>query len=184
MTLIRALKGLISRPYELLIRRWNWKAAFFSSFIRATIFFCANLKSGLRVAGGAMLAEYVFRALTSGFYGAMTQTLGEVEPEWQACLGAMVLLPVCSHSLEFTVHWLRGTPHLRASMISSFVFTILSTLFNVYAMRRGTMVVGKGQGGILDDLKAFPRLCAGFLSAAPLLVWRALRPEDATERVA
>ena len=184
MTLSGALRGLVSRPYELLIRRWNWKAAFFSSLIRAVIFFCANLKSGLRVAGAAMVAEYVYRALTSGFYGAITQTLGEVEPEWQACLGAMVVLPVCSHSLEFAVHWLRGTPHLKASMISSFVFTILSTLFNVYAMRRRTMVVGKGQGGILDDLKAFPRLCAGFLAVAPLLAWRALRPDEAAEKAA
>src|ERR1700760_4012205 len=104
MTLNTALRGLISRPYELLIRRWNWKAAFFSSLIRALIFFCANLKSGLRVAAGAMLAEYAYRALTSGFYGAITQALGEIEPEWQAFLSAMVLLPACSHSLEFAVH--------------------------------------------------------------------------------
>lgn len=178
MTLSAALRGLISRPNELLIRRWNWKAAFFSSLVRAVIFFCANLKSGLRAASAAMLAEYVYRALTSGFYGAITQTFGEVEPEWQACLGAMVLLPVCSHSLEFVFHWLRGTPHLKASIISSFVFTVFSTLFNVYAMRRGSIVVGRGQGGLLDDLKAFPRLCAGFLSAGPLLVWRAFRADD------
>ena len=131
MTLRGALRGLISRPYELLIRRWNWKAVFFSSLIRGVIFFCANLKSGLRMATGAMLAEYAYRALTSGFYGAITQAIGEVEPEWQAYLGAMLVLPACSHSLEFAVHWLRRTPHLKTSIMSSFVFTILSTLFNV-----------------------------------------------------
>jgi hypothetical protein len=33
------------------------------------------------------------------------------------------------------------TPHLRASIISSMSFTAISTLFNLYATRRGTMVV-------------------------------------------
>jgi hypothetical protein len=48
-----------------------------------------------------MLAEWCYRAITSGFYSAMTQTLAEVEPEWEAALAAMVLLPSSSHSLEF-----------------------------------------------------------------------------------
>lgn len=187
MTLRQALLNLIGRPCELLIRRWNWKAAFFSSLIRAIIFFCANLRSGLGAAVGAMLAEYGYRAITSGFYGAMTQTLGEIEPEWQACASAIILLPLCSHSLEFLVHWLRHTPHLKASIISSFVFTFFSTLFNVYAMRRGTMLVGRGKGTLLDDLKAFPRLCGGFLAALPLWAWRAwtgrTTPDRDEERV-
>ena len=46
------------------------------------------------------------------------------------------------------------------------------------------MLAGKGQGGVLNDLKAFPRLCAGFLSSAPLALWRALLPENAAEKVA
>jgi len=39
-----------------------------------------------------------------------------------------VLLPLSSHSLEFLVHWLRHTPHLKASIISSMSFTAISTL--------------------------------------------------------
>jgi len=63
----------------------------------------ANLRSGWHAAMGAMLAEWTYRALTSGFYGAMTQTLGETEPEWQGAVAAMALLPLLSHSLEFLV---------------------------------------------------------------------------------
>ena len=153
MTLREALYRLFAQPGELLIHRWNWKAAFFSSVVRGIIFFLANLRSGLWAAAGAMLAEWVYRAVTSGFYGAITQTLGETAPEWHGAVAAMILLPVLSHSLEFLVHWLRHTPHLKVSIISSMSFTVISTLFNYYAMRRGTIVVGK-------TLRRWRRTCA------------------------
>ena len=105
----------------------------------------------------------------------MTQHFSLVEPEWEAAAGAMVLLPVLSHSLEFLVHWLRHTPHLKASIISSMSFTVISTLFNFYAMRRGTMVVGKNSPSLAADMRAMPRVIAGFLSVLPLWAWRSLR---------
>lgn len=179
MTTGAALRRLLTHPVDLLIRRWNWKAALTSSIIRGLIFFFANLKSGMHAALGAMLAEYCYRALTSGFYGAITQTLGESEPEWQAALAASVLLPLSSHVIEFFVHLLRHTPNLKTSIISSVVFTIFSTLFNLYAMRRGTMVVGKGSRSFGDDMKALPGVIGGFLSVLPLWAWRSLRSREA-----
>lgn len=179
MTLKEALYSLATRPVDLLVRRWNWKAAFFSSLIRGIIFFVANLRSGWHAAIGAMLAEWTYRALTSGFYGAMTQTLGETEPEWQGALAAMVLLPLSSHSLEFLVHWLRHTPHLKASIISSMIFTVFSTLFNFYAMRRGTMVVGKNCRTLGQDMREMPRVIGGFLAVIPLWIARSLRGSEA-----
>lgn len=179
MTLRTTLLGLATRPVELLVRRWNWKAAFFSSLIRGIIFLLANLGSGWRAAAGAMLAEWTYRAVTSGFYGAVTQSLGEVEPEWHGAMAAMILLPLSSHSLEFVVHWLRHTPHLKASIISSVTFTIFSTLFNFYAMRRGTMVVGRNSASFVEDLRALPRVIGGFLAAGPLWVWKSLGSSEA-----
>jgi hypothetical protein len=175
MTLERALLDFVTRPLDLLVRRWNWKAAFSSSLARALIFFFANLTAGWRAALGAMAAEYVFRAVTSGFYGAMTQHFSLVEPEWQAALGAMILLPAVSHSLEFVLHWLRHTPHLRASVISSMCFTAVSTLFNFYAMRRGTLVVGKNSPSLADDFRRMPRIIGEFLAAGPVWAWRSVR---------
>ncbi len=179
MTLKQALFSLCNRPVELLVRRWNWKAAFFSSLIRGIIFLIANLRSGWQAAVGAMLAEWCYRAFTSGFYGAMTQTLGETEPEWQGAVAAMVLLPLSSHSLEFLVHWLRHTPHLKASIISSMSFTVISTLFNFYAMRRGTMTVGRNCATLGEDMRAMPRVIGGFLAVIPLWVLRSLRGSEA-----
>src|SRR5579872_3987677 len=175
MTLGRALLDFITRPLDLLVRRWNWKAAFSSSLVRGMIFFFANMTSGWRAALGAMAAEYCFRALTSGFYGAMTQHFSLVEPEWQAAAGAMVVLPVVSHSLEFAVHWLRHTPHLRTSIVSSMSFTVVSTLFNFYAMRRGALVTGKGSASLGSDLRRMPRIIAEFVAVIPLWAWRSMR---------
>jgi hypothetical protein len=139
----------------------------------------ANLRAGWRAAVGAMLAEWIYRAVTSGFYGAMTQVLGEAEPAWQGAIAAIILLPLSSHSLEFLIHWLRHTPNLRASLIASMSFTVISTLFNFYAMRRGTMVVGKNAASLAEDLRAMPRVIGGFLACGPLWAWRSMRGREA-----
>ncbi len=175
MTVTDALGELVANPYRTLVVRWNWKSALFSSIIRALIFLFANLTAGWRAASGAMLAEFAYRAVTAGFYGAITQALRQAEPEWAACVAALVLLPLVSHSIELTVHLLRGTPKILASLIASVVFTALSTLFNLYAMRRGALVVGAGSDSVAGDLKRVPRLIAGFLAEGPLTVYRWMR---------
>ena len=174
-TLTTALLRLLAEPRQRLIGRWNWKAALTSSMVRGLIFLFANLSAGWRAALGAMLAEWTFRTLTSGFYGTITQTLGEVEPEWHGTLCAVILLPVFSHSLEFLVHWLRHTPNLRTSLISSISFTVFSTLFNLHAMRRGTLIVGKGAPTLAADFRALPRVIVTFLASLVRSPWRALR---------
>ena len=179
MTLREAMVNLLTRPVEMILQRWNWKAAVSSSLVRGLIFFFANLAAGWQQATGAMFAEWLYRAVTSGFYGAATQTLGETEPEWHGALAAMILLPVTSHSLEFLVHWLRHTPHLKASIISSMSFTVISTLFNFYAMRRGTMTVGRDAASLAQDLRAMPRVIFGFVTVLPRWVWRSLSSSEA-----
>jgi hypothetical protein len=111
MTLGTALFDLTVRPVDLLVRRWNWKAALSSSLVRGITFFLANLSSGWRAALGAMAAEWMYRAIASGFYGAITQHISEVEPEWEAAVCLIVLLPLSPLSVEFLVHWLRHTPN-------------------------------------------------------------------------
>ena len=179
MRLRSALYGLLSRPVELVVRRWNWKAALTSSVVRGLIFFFANIGSGWHAALGAMSAEYLYRAITSGFYGAITQHLGEVEPEWEGAVCAMIVLPLASHSLEFLVHWLRATPHLKTSIVAWLCFTVFSTLFNHYAMRRAAMVVGQHSKSIGHDMRAMPRMITGFVAVMPLWAWRRLRSREA-----
>jgi hypothetical protein len=146
-----------------------------SSLFRAHIFFAANVTAGLKRAFAAAAAEFLFRFITSGFYGSLTQAFRNAEPAWAGVVAVMVLLPLISHSMEFGVHLLRGTPHLRTSMISSVIFTMFSTAFNWFAMRRGALVVGDGEGSLLSDLRRVPALLAAFFEAGARLPSRAIQ---------
>jgi len=180
MTVLDVLRQLSRAPGDLLLRKWNWKSAVFSSLIRAAVFFFCNLTAGMRAADGAMLAEFVYRGITAGFYGALTQAFRRAEPVWHASLTVMVLLPLSSHSVEFVVHVVRHTPHLRTSIISSVCFTAISTLFNLYAMRRGVLVTGAGSGSVASDMRRIPGLIAGFVAVGPLALYRSLRNPQPT----
>lgn len=169
------IKGLVSQPGHYLAARWNWKAALLSSLFRGLIFFAVNARSGLRAAAGALLAEFVLRAATAGFYGALTQAFRRVEPAWKGYFAAMICLPLCGHTLELIVHWVRGTPNLRASLLASIAFTAVSTSFNLHAMRRGAFITGEGAAPLLSDLRAVPQLIAALFGGLKRAVLR--RPE-------
>jgi hypothetical protein len=142
---------------------WNYKSALTSAFIRGLIFFSTNLSAGWDAATGAFLAECAFRICTAGFYGALTQRIGRLQPERRSMLTAIVVLPTLAHSLEFAVHSLRGTPNLGLSIAVSIAFTIVSTAFSVFAMRRGVLTCGPDSGSILDDMRRLPRLVRDFV---------------------
>ena len=152
---------LLSHPVWLL-HQWNWKSAVLSSGVRGTLFFAANLRAGLDAAAGALVTEFALRALTAGFYGATTQAFRRAQPAWAATATVSVLLPVMTHSVELVVHWFRGTPELLTSVAVSAVFTVLSTQFNLYAMRADVLIVGAGSRTLVEDLRRVPGLLVAF----------------------
>lgn len=138
-----------------------------SSLLRASLFFATNLAAGMPAAIAAMKTELVFRGITSGFYGALTEAFREAEPPWAAALTVMFLLPVANHSIELLVHWMRGTQKLLPSIAASVVLTAISTLFNFYVMRRGVLIVGDGRHSLGKDLLKLPRLVVDFVTWIP-----------------
>jgi hypothetical protein len=64
---------------------------------------------------------------------------------------------------------------MMVSVKVSIGFTVLTVLFNLYAMQRGVPVVGGEHRSLLDDLAAMPRIIAGFVAAGPLALWRLWR---------
>jgi hypothetical protein len=161
------LRRLGREPRKYLLARWNWKSAVLSSVFRAAIFFVANLTAGVSAAVAAMSTEFIFGGTVSGFYGALTEAFCDAEPAWAAAVSVLVLLPAANHVMEFVVHWLRGTRNLAPSITASVVFTALSTLFNLYAMRRGALVVGLGHQSLGEDLRQMPRIVFDFLMLVP-----------------
>lgn len=138
--------------------------------------FSPTFPPGCPAAFAAMRTELFFRAVSSGFYGALTESFREAEPPWAATLTVAILLPLANHSLEFLVRWMRGTRKLLPSIISSVCFTLASTLFNFYAMRRGALVVGEGRSSLAHDLRCIPRLLLDFLLAVPRRIRAATAP--------
>jgi hypothetical protein len=172
------LHNLIRDPIHHLVLRWNWKAALLSSLFRALLFLFVNLVAGWPAALRAMSTELVFRFATAGFYGAITEAFAAARPAWSAAVATMVLLPCVNHSLEFMVHWMRGTPNLSVSIATSVLFTALSTAFNLYAMQRGTLIVGQGSRSLRHDLCRVVPLFFSFLMAGPRLIAQRLCREE------
>lgn len=142
---------------------WNYKTAILSACVRAALFFTATIQSGAEAATGAMLAEFGFRFVTSGFYGALTQAFRRVEPQVLGTIGALLVVPAVGHLGEYVVHSWRGTPNLATALATSIAFTCVSTAFNLFAMRRGALIVGAGERPLREDLRAMPRLLLLFV---------------------
>lgn len=157
---------ILRDPGRRLLSRWNYKSALLSSIIRAGLFFGVNAGAGAEAAVAAMTTELWFRFSTAGFYGALTQAFRRVEPQRDAILGAMVIVPAISHGLELLVHWWRGTDLLAASVTASVAMTAFSTTFNVFAMRRGVLITGDDRRSLAADLCALPRLLVLFVAAS------------------
>ena len=146
---------------------WNWKAAWLSIILRGPIFLAATIRHGWRVTLTAVLTECFFCAVTAGFYGALIQNLRDAEPQWLTIIFLTVVVPVIFQLLEAYLHWVRGTPHLRIVESASIIVSGLSSLFNWYAMKRGTLLVG-GEGGTFgSDLKRLPKLLLSFVILLP-----------------
>jgi hypothetical protein len=156
---------VLRHPVRHLLRKWNYKAAITSATIRSVLFFIANISVGWTAATAAWSTEFVFRFATAGFYGAMTQAFRRVEPARTGLIAAMVALPLIAHSLELAVHWWRGTANLGLSIAVSLGFTAFSTSFNLFAMRRGILIVGEAdRRSLVGDLRAMPRVVWAFIA--------------------
>jgi hypothetical protein len=154
-------------PGKMLWRQWNWKSALLSSIIRGAIFFSVNLLGGVTAAVSALISDLIFRPIVSGFYGAIVESFRTATPTWAATLVVIIVLPGTNHLIEIAVHWARGTQRFGTSVIASVSFSVLSGLFNIFAMRRGLLIVGDGRRPILDDMRRLPGVIGAFLMAVP-----------------
>ena len=101
-------------------------------------------------------------------------------PIWLTGVFLTLVIPSIFQVLEYLLHWFRGTPHLRLAEIVSLVVSALSALFNWYAMRRGTLLVGKESRSFGTDVHRLPTLIIGFLAVLPRRIAAKLR--DASTR--
>lgn len=140
--------------------------------LRGPIFFVAAVHRGWEAAMAALFTESVFCVLSAGFYGAVVQILKDAEPQWLTGVLLTIVVPVTFQVLEYVLHWFQGTPHLRVAGIVSLGVSAVSALFNWYAMRRGTFLVGQEAGAFGGDLRRLPRLLLEFVALLPRKIVR------------
>ncbi len=176
--------SLLRHPAQM-IWRWNWKAALLGAIIRASFYFTvftAN-KENWSVILTAVLVELLFRFFTSGISGSLVQSFRRARPIWLATLIVSISLPIFSHSVEFITHYAQekyfytifaaseNNSRPKAFAISV-LFSILSALFNLFAMRHGVLLVGAGDETktLWGDLKRIPLLVLEFITYLPLKI--------------
>ena len=155
------IREVLRHPVRHLVVNWNWKAALLSAICRASLFLAINLPAGAAAGVRAMITEFIFRGVASGVFGSLTQAFSRAHHVWIA----LVVLPALGHTAEFLVHRAAGTPRLSGSIAASVAFSLLTTAFNLFAMRRGALVVGEGQRTLTQDLRHLPRLIVEFVVA-------------------
>jgi hypothetical protein len=172
--LVDVVLGILRRPQKVLLL-WNWKSALLSVALRGPIFFTAGARRGWQAALSALLIETIFCAVSAGFYGAVVQIVKDAEPQWLTAVFLTVAIPVLFQALEYFLHWFQGTPHLQAAALVSLFVSAISALFNWYAMRRGTLLMGREGGGFGGDLRRLPGLLFGFFAVLPKKMARNIR---------
>jgi hypothetical protein len=171
-TVWNSLAELASHPVLYFVVNWNWKSALLSSIIRGLIFLLATIRRDTAEISLAVIVEMIFSALVAGIYGAFTQVMRFATPEWISKLIFAVFLPAVLFYLDYLVHIYTGMRHMTLSLIFSASFSALSSLFNLYVMRHGALLVGEEGESLSRDVGRMPRLVAGFVAAAPLWIWR------------
>lgn len=178
-------RNLLHHPAQVIFR-WNWKAALLGAIVRASFYYTvykASRESWI-VTLTAVGVELVFRFITTGIAGAIVQSFRRATPFWQANLIMSILLPALSHSVEFLTHYAQeryffdifaasqdGVARQRAFAISV-LFSVISVLFNLFAMRHGVLLVGAGDETrtFFDDIKRIPRMIGEFTAFLPVMI--------------
>jgi len=177
---IDVFRYLVRHPVEMLVYRWNWKAALFSGLLRSLIYLFTHLKEGWRAALGAMSVEFFFRLIVSGASGSLVQSFHNAQPVWLATLCVMIMLPAFSHMIEFTLHTLNGDVNKGKAIAISITFSIISAIFNLFAMRRDALLVKDDRAQTLgQDLVQLPKIVGEFMFYPLVWLWRRSRKKPA-----
>ena len=179
---VDVFRYLVRHPVEMLIWRWNWKAALFSGVLRSLIYLFTHLKEGWRAALGAMSVEFFFRLVVSGASGSLVQAFHNAAPVWLATLCIMIMLPAFSHTIEFTLHTLNGDVNKGKAIIISISFSIISAIFNLFAMRRDALLVKDARAQSLgQDLVQLPKIVVEFMFYPLIWLWNRNKKKVAAE---
>ncbi len=182
------VRNLLRHPLQL-ITRWNWKSVVLSTIVRGSIYLVSYLLYGQSWSAitAALFVDILFRLPTTGITGSVTQSFRHATPQWLGNLIVSILLPLVGQVVEFFSHFFQekyfydilpasDNNAFAKTFAISLLFAVVSTLFNLYLMRQGVLLVGAGEEtlSIGGDLKRVPMHIVEFVRYLPDLIARCL----------
>jgi len=173
-TIKEAWIALVRDP-KLFITCWNYKGAILSSAFRAPIFLITYLaaRESLKLALAAAAVQFLFRFLFAGLTGYLIQSFRRVEPAWKAIVSILMIVPLVSHLFEYLVqaafvHYTGTADYTDQAILRSISFSIFSSLFALFIMRRNVMIVGESESrSFFSDVLRLPYLVWEFMAFIP-----------------
>jgi thiamine transporter ThiT len=169
------VRELARHPVRSFVTGWNWKAAVLSAILRVPVYVITTIKYGWRAATLAGLVEAVFSSGVAGVYASFTEAVRNAVPQSVVALLLLVVLPAITLGFDGLFHYLMGTPNLVAGISVSLAVSIVSSAFNWYSMRHGTLLIGPQSRPFSSDLTAIPVLIGRFLLEPFALLWRTVK---------
>jgi hypothetical protein len=169
------LRQLSRHPVHSFVTCWNWKAGALSIFLRVPVYVATTFKYGWRATTIAAVVEAVFASAAAGVYAALTEAIRYATPQAVVAAILLVVLPAVTLLFDALFHYAMRTPNLATGVTVSLVVSILSSGFNWYSMRRGTLLVGRKAHSFGSDIARLPLLIALFVAEPFILLWRHLR---------
>ncbi len=173
-SLREAWTRLLTEPW-LLFTHWNYKGAILSSAFRAPVFLITYLaaRESLKLAIAAAVVQFIFRFFFAGLTGYVIQAFRKVEPAWKASASILIVVPAVSHLVEFLVslgfvYFTATTDLTDKAIVRSVCFSIFSSLFVLFIMRRNVLIVGESESrSIFSDIRQLPALVYEFIMFLP-----------------
>jgi len=141
---------------------WNWKCALLSAAVRSAVYLAAMAHGGPHSRSAVAAVEMGYVALTAGLWAGMQQKALGLRSRWLGNVVVAVVVPSLSQLMDWLVHRAAGATAPPRATVVVCVFTALSALFHLHAMRRGAFLTGHGCS-LADDFRQVPRLLAGFV---------------------
>jgi hypothetical protein len=152
---------------------WNWKCALLSATARSIIYLLAMLRNGHHGVLSILLVEMAYVTLTAGLYAGMQQKALGLRNRLLGNAIVVLGVPGLAQLMDWLIHRNAGAPIPSKTLLPVCIFTLVSALFHLYVMRRGTFLTNRRSLSLFDDFRRTPRLIAGFI-AAPVVILLAL----------
>ena len=161
---------------------WNWKCALLSATARSLVYLVAMIRT--RTPGHLLIiaVEIAYVSLTAGVWAGLQQRALALRSRALGNFCVVAAVPALAQALDWLIHRAVGAPVSERVTVSVCVFSGVSALFHLHAMRRGTFVTGSASRTLVHDFRALPGLVAGFvLRPVSLLAKPAGRSLDAAQ---